>query len=265
MNPRADTLTTAPGGRHALRMERCVGHPPERVWAALTRPELLKHWFPSEAGAGEPTEVEAPRLYAYTWGDDELRWEIAPDPETGGSLLTLVHTFADRFGAPSFGAGWHLCLSALGELLDGVAEPVRARDTGELHEAYLEQFDLGGGEITADGTVRFERQLVRPADAVWAALTEGDEVLKGSEAPEGLVADGVLAGAVTEVRVPELVAYEVAGGGEVSIRLAPGTEYGARLLLTHRGSGDPTAARAAWHARVERLAGRLLEFSPSGV
>ncbi|WP_030686654.1 SRPBCC domain-containing protein [Streptomyces sp. NRRL B-1347] len=258
MNPRADTLTTAPDGRSVLRMERRVGHPPERVWAALTRPEHLKHWFPSEP-PGEVTDAEAPRLFAFAWGGGHLRWEVAPDPGTGGALLTLTHTFDDRFGAPSFGAGWHLCVSALGEHLDGVAEPARTPDTGELHEAYLEQFDLGGGEITADGTVRFERQLVRPADVVWAALTEGDVVLQGSEAPEGIVADGIPAGEVTEVRVPETVTYEVAGGGEVSIRLAPGTGYGARLLLTHVGSGDPAAARTAWHARVERLAGRLLE------
>ncbi|QDQ12300.1 toxin-antitoxin system toxin subunit [Streptomyces spectabilis] len=232
MNPHADTLTTAPDGRSVLRMERRVGHPPEKVRAALTRSGYLKPLLPAE---------------------------VRVDPEPGGSLLTLTHTFDDRFAAPSLAAGWHLRLSALGEHLDGVAEPARVLDTGELHEAYLEQFDLGGGEVTADGTVRFERQLVRPADAVWAALTEGDEVLEGSEAPEGIVADGVPAGDVTAVRVPETVTYDVAGGGEVSIRLGPGTEYGARLVLTHRGAGDPAAARAAWHARLERLAGRLLE------
>ncbi|MEI5099207.1 SRPBCC family protein [Streptomyces sp. PmtG] len=280
-NPHADTLTTAPGGRSALRMERRVAHPPAAVWAALTRPERLARWFPCEVRAeprpgapmtfafpqegapavemtGTVTDAEEPTLYAFTWGEDQLRWEVAPDADTGGSLLTLVHTFADRFGAPSFAAAWHLCVSALSEHLSGAAPDV-APDTGELHEAYLEQFDLGGGELTADGAVRFERQLVRPAAAVWAALTEGDEVVAGAEAPEGFVADGVLAGAVTEVRAPDVVAYEVPGGGAVRWELRPGTGYGPRLLLTHTAPADPQTARAAWHAHVERLAGRLLE------
>ncbi|MFD0416950.1 SRPBCC family protein [Streptomyces sp. NPDC127108] len=303
-NPHSDTLTAAEGdGRYALRMERRLAHAPAKVWAALTRPEQLAHWFPSEVrvelvpggavefvfpgegeGPGEPggsggtrdasdageaepgmtgvvTDVDEPRLFAFTWGEDHLRWEIAPDPETGGSLLTLVHTFDDRFGAPSFGAGWHLCVSALGARLDGDA-PGPALDTvdkGELHEAYLEQFDLGGGEITRGRTVRFERQLVRDAETVWAELTQGTGVTEGLLAPAGFAADGVPPGPVTEARAPALCAYASPAGGSVRWELGAGTGYGARLVLTHTGAADARAALAAWHARLELLAGRLLE------
>ncbi|GHC59351.1 SRPBCC family protein [Streptomyces flavofungini] len=280
-NPHSDTLTVADGdGRSALRMERRLAQPPARVWAALTRPEQLAHWFPAEVRvelvpggaiafafpggsgtAGVVTDVEEPRLFAFTWGADHLRWEIAPDAETGGSLLTLVHTFGDRFGAPSFSAGWHLSITALGAQLDGEepGEVLSKVDKRDLHEAYLEQFDLGGGEITGDGGVRFERQLVRGAVEVWAELTGGAGVVVGEVVPDGFAAEGVPAGVVTEVREAALCVYACPAGGSVRWEFRDGTGYGARLVLTHAGAADAGVALAAWHARLELLAGRLLE------
>ncbi|MFG2653220.1 SRPBCC family protein [Streptomyces sp. NPDC048436] len=307
MNPHTDSLTPADDGHSVLRMERRLAHPPARVWAAITRPEHLAQWFPSEVtvdlrpgGAmgfhfpgdegpgmtGEVTDVEEPRLFAFSWGDDHLRWEITPDGPQGadgrqgpedpggqGSLLTLIHTFGDRFGAPSFAAGWQLCVSALGQFLDGGKAEV-SRDAGELHEAYLEQFDLGHGTVTGDG-IRFERQLVRSADAVWAELCDGEVPLEGDTAPDGFLADGVSAGPVTELRAPESLTYAVYPKGEVRWELGQGTGYGARLVLTQSGPFEDAAdkdrhkdkdkdkdkdeALAAWHARIERLAGQLLE------
>ncbi|MFC8128138.1 SRPBCC family protein [Streptomyces sp. NPDC057302] len=287
MNPHSDTLDPDEEGAHSvLRMERRLAHPPAQVWAAITRPAQLAQWFPAEVtlelrpgGAmgfhfpgdegpgmtGEVTDADEPRLFAFSWGDDHLRWEIAPDGPEGpggrGSLLTLVHTFADRFGAPSFAAGWQLCVSALGQFLDGGQAEV-SRDAGELHEAYLEQFDLGHGQVTDDG-IRFERQLVRPANAVWAELCSGEEPLAGDTAPDGFLADGVSAGPVTALRAPASLTYAVHPKGEVRWELGEGTGYGARLVLTQTGPFDGAVATdealAAWHARIERLAGRLLE------
>ena len=281
MNPHSDTLTTA-DGRTALRMVRRLAHPPRKVWAAITDPARIGQWFPSEvaveltpggamtffmpgvsgpAMTGTVTDVDPPRLFAFTWGEDHLSWEITPDGE--GSLLTLVHTFGDRFGGASFASGWHLCLTGLAQLLDGEAPAVHP-DTGELHEAYLEQFDLGRGvvEDAADGPrIRFERQLVRPAEAVWAELTEGREPATGAPAPEGFTAEGVPAGPVSEVRAPTTLAYACPPGGTVRWELGSGTGHGARLVLTRTGPPgfDTDAALAAWHDRIEHLAARLLD------
>ncbi|MEU6000214.1 SRPBCC family protein [Streptomyces sp. NPDC047197] len=283
MNPHTDTLIPADGGRNVLRMERRLAHPPAKVWAAITQPEHLAQWFPSEVtvelrpgGAmgfhfpgdegpgmtGEVTDADEPRLFAFSWGDDHLRWEITPDgPDGAGSLLTLVHTFGDRFGAPSFAAGWQLCISALGQFLDGGQAEV-SRDAGELHDAYLEQFDLGHGQVTDDG-IRFERQLVRSADAVWAELCAGEVPLEGDTAPDGFLADGVSAGPVTALRAPDSLTYAVHPKGEVRWEFGEGTGYGTRLVLTQTGPFDGADATdealAAWHARIERLAGQLLE------
>ncbi|WP_414504573.1 SRPBCC family protein [Streptomyces sp. NEAU-L66] len=280
MNPHSDTLTTA-DGRTALRMERRLAHPPAKVWSAITDPAHLGQWFPSEvtvelrpggamtfampgvsgiAMAGTVTDAEEPRLFAFTWGEDHLRWEITPDGD--GSLLVLVHTFGDRFGGASFASGWHLCLTALSQLLDGDSTRVE-RDAGELHEAYLEQFDLGRGvvEVTAEGPrVRFERQLVRPAEAVWAALTSGDEPAAGAPAPEGFTSRQAPAGPVTEVTAPSVLAYRWHPQGTVRWELGQGTGHGPRLVLTQTGPEgfDADAALDAWHDRIEQLAARLL-------
>jgi uncharacterized protein YndB with AHSA1/START domain len=281
MNPHSDTLTSS-GGRHALRMERRLAHPPAKVWPAITDPAQLGQWFPSEvtvelrpggamtftmpgvsdvAMTGTVTDVEEPRLFAFTWGEDHLRWEITPDGD--GSLLTLVHTFGDRFGGASFASGWHLCVTALSQLLDGESTAVEP-DTGELHEAYLEQFDLGHGTVedTADGPrIRFERQLVRPAETVWAVLTSGDEPVAGAPTPAGFTTQKVPGGPVTEVRAPSVLAYRWHPNGQVRWELGSGTGHGARLVLTQTGPRDfdTDTALDAWHDRIEHLAARLLE------
>ncbi|MGW1375458.1 SRPBCC family protein [Streptomyces sp. NPDC002446] len=281
MNPHSDTLTTS-GGRTALRMERRLAHSPAKVWAAISDPAQLGQWFPAEVsvelrpggamaftmpGAGDVamtgtvTDAEEPRLFAFTWGEDHLRWEITPDGD--GSLLTLVHTFGDRFGGASFASGWHLCLSALSQLLDGESTAVDP-DTGELHEAYLEQFDLGHGtveETAAGPRIRFERQLVRPAETVWAVLTSGDEPVAGAPAPAGFTTHKVPGGPVTEVRAPTVLAYRSHRDGVVRWELGGGTGHGARLVLTQTGPRgfDAQTALDAWHDRIEHLAARLLE------
>ncbi|MDX3852432.1 SRPBCC family protein [Streptomyces sp. AK02-01A] len=280
-NPHDDTLTTA-DGRTALRMERRLAHPPEKVWAAITDPAGLRQWFPSEVSVelvpggamgfrfpgvsgpgmtGTVTGVDEPRLFAFTWGADHLSWTITPDGE--GSLLTLVHTFDDLPGAASFASGWHLCVAALERLLDG--DPVPAgRDTGELHESYVREFGLGHGVVDSEAGVkriRLERQLVRPAETVWEVLSAGIEPVAGLPVPEGFTAEKVPAGHVTEVRAPKSLTYTWDPDAAVSWELGEGTGHGARLVVTQTGPPDvdTDAALAAWRTRIERLAAELLD------
>lgn len=326
INPPADTLTYTEDGRTALRMERRLAHPPERVWEALTRPELIARWFPSEVTAdlrpggaitfrfpeggdaeaigydpavemaGTVLEVASPWVYVFTWGDERLHWSVRRDHEAGSGhcLLDFVHTFDDHYGAASTAAGWHRCLSALAQVLDSGSDasdgPEGADDadgsgfgTGlaELHEAYLEQFDLGGGTVekTPEGhRIRFERQLVRPLAAVWDELTGGQEPQLGAPPPPGFVAQELPASAAdetTEVDAPHLLAFaRHPDGDRVRWELGAGTGEGPRLVLTHIAAPADTvasagfggfggigegAALAAWHARLELLAAKLLE------
>lgn len=250
------TLHTA-DGRSVLRMERRLTHPPEKVWRALVEPARLADWFPTtmtpelRAGgavefgfgdAGTVTELRPGRLIAYTWGTDHLSWEVQPDGD--GTLLVLVHTFDDRAGAASFAAGWHTCLAALGLLLAGrPGDP--GLDHDALHEQYVQELglDSGAAQRTPDGwRVRFERQLVWPAEAVWAEL---------ASAPPWPGA-----GATVVREEPAVLEHEVSDG-RVRWELGPGTGHGARLVLTWDGrdaAGRDEALAQAPRRVVELLA-----------
>jgi uncharacterized protein YndB with AHSA1/START domain len=127
------------GENWTLIVVRELRHPPEKVWQALTDPAHLREWAPfdvdgnlgtpgatvklSTVGAPTPqvsetmvTRAEAPRLLEYSWGGNDLRWQL--EPVSGGTRLTLWHNIDRRF--ISWGAaGWHICLDVLDRSLAG--------------------------------------------------------------------------------------------------------------------------------------------------
>jgi len=283
-----DTLSTA-GGRTVLRMQRRLAHPQATVWRAITEPDHLAHWFPftmeldlqpdgkitfldqdgTPSGYGVVTELEPPRVFAFSWGDDLLRWELRPDGD--GCLLTLHHTFDDRAGAASFAAGWHTCIEALDATLDGrtATLPRTMAEFAQLHEDRIALFGLDRGTIeeTPNGwQIRFERQLTQPVDAVWTMLAGPTTPAPGEPPPPGFTTDPVPAGPTTACEPPRLLEYETPAAdgrqapGHIRWDLRNGTGDGARLVLIHAGSGGPEAERdtalAAWHDHIERLATR---------
>lgn len=174
--PGSKAILEEAGGRPALRFERVLPHEPERVWRALTEPDEQQSWHPTPArfepavggrveyvegghiagmDDGEVTDYDPPRLLGYTWGVEEsavdhLRWELRPHDD--GCLLVLVHSFDDRLKAARDGAGWHICLDALGNVLDG--GPGRGTpspgESGwqELNGQYQERFGISPEEAT---------------------------------------------------------------------------------------------------------------------
>ena len=153
--PLADVTAEAPtaaGAGWTLVFVRDLRHAPQRVWAALTEAAQLRAWAPFEpdrdlAGLGPATltmidgddredtpavvrRAEPPTLLEYTWGDDLLRWELAPAPT--GTRLTLRHRVADRDWLAKAAAGWHLCLDVADQLLAGrPVPPVRGQGARE--------------------------------------------------------------------------------------------------------------------------------------
>jgi uncharacterized protein YndB with AHSA1/START domain len=131
------------GGRLVLRYERRLAHPPERVWRAITEPAQLEKWFPAavemedlvaggvmhftfrekdvDSPDGRITELDPPRVLAFDWGPENLRFELRPEPH--GCLLVFTNTLDDRSKLARVGAGWHLCLDLLEAELDGRAVP----------------------------------------------------------------------------------------------------------------------------------------------
>jgi uncharacterized protein YndB with AHSA1/START domain len=272
-------------------MQRHLAHPPAKVWRAITEPPHVAHWFPFAmefdlqpdakitfvGPDGEPsafgviTELQPPRLLAFSWGEDHLRWELHPDGD--GTLLTLQHTFDDRAGAASFAAGWHTCIQSLDASLAGhtLALPRTMAELADLHEDRIALFGLDRGttEDTPDGwRVRFERQLTRPVDHVWTTLTAGAELILGDPPPTAVVTDHFPAGPITEVDPPRALEYpwlpQSPGtkaelpGGRIRWELRPGTGDGARLVLTHTGPAalnhEQEVALTTWHDHIESLA-----------
>jgi uncharacterized protein YndB with AHSA1/START domain len=155
-------------GRVTLRFTRRLPHPPGQVWRALTEPEHLAAWFPTTmdgvraAGAplsfafpetamppmdGEMLAYDPPELMALTWGDETLRFELAPDGD--GTLLRLSASFDELGKAARDAAGWHSCLDLLGCDLAGQAPPWQAGERwGVVHPGYVARF---GPEASAIG------------------------------------------------------------------------------------------------------------------
>ncbi len=147
-------------GTPAVRFERVYPHPVERVWRSITVPEEMAAWFPStveidlrEGGAmrftfedrqvepmdGRVVELDPPRVFAFLWGKDLLRLELAP--EADGTRLTLTQQLRSADEAARNAAGWHVCLDRLGG-----AET----DWEPLYEEYQRRGLPAGAEIPAE-------------------------------------------------------------------------------------------------------------------
>jgi uncharacterized protein YndB with AHSA1/START domain len=129
------------GDTWTLVLVRDLRHPPAKVWQALTDPAHLREWAPFDAdrslGSAGPVKLstvgapapqvsettvkraQAPRLLEYSWGGNDLRWEL--EPHGDGTRLTLWHAIDRRYISMG-AAGWHICLDVLDRLLAG--EPI---------------------------------------------------------------------------------------------------------------------------------------------
>jgi uncharacterized protein YndB with AHSA1/START domain len=164
------TVEQLDGDEVRLRFERRLGHPVERVWAAITDPERLiewwgdasvelrdggpftMRWLNKDPETGEAVEMRAtitaldpPRLIEMA-GDPHgtLRFELEGAGD-GTTDLTFTSTLAlpDEFRTMVL-AGWHYHLDALAAHLDGGStdlvslpneqwEAIRARYEGASH------------------------------------------------------------------------------------------------------------------------------------
>ena len=128
----------------ALRFERMLPHPAERVWPALTggtdpavgdpAPEPAAH-----AAAGAVTAVAEHRLLEFAWpagGDPagRVRWELTGG-HPAGTRVVLTQTGADGDRAAAL-AAWHTHLEVLADRLRGVTGRPWPKDRAEELTAY---------------------------------------------------------------------------------------------------------------------------------
>ncbi len=148
------------GGEVTLRFARRLPHPPGKVWQALTEPAHLAAWFPTTIEGdltpgtalrfsfremdvpgfdGVIRVCEPPTLLEFDWGDERLRFELAPDGD--GTMLRFSASFADIGRAARDGAGWHTCLDLLRYDLAGQPPPWQQDDRWrQVHRDYVRTF-----------------------------------------------------------------------------------------------------------------------------
>ena len=160
--PLADVSREIGDGEATQVFRRSLGHTPEKVWRALTKPEEQIEWMPfvadrditaigpfmlrmtdreeAEESAAEVLAAEPARLLRYRWGDDVLTWEL--EPEGDGTRLTLRHLTMVPEQIARFAAGWHICIEVLVRFLAGqpigaiLGEDAMHYGWTELSEAY---------------------------------------------------------------------------------------------------------------------------------
>jgi uncharacterized protein YndB with AHSA1/START domain len=280
--------------RRAVRFERLYDFDPGEVWSAISDPERVTRWLarverwePEVGGSivlefgDEPEgrtelrvrELDPGRVLEVDWhypGEDRsvVRFEVVP--QDGGTLLVLDHRSLDAAAAPGYGAGWHAHLDALEALLAG-------RD--EADDIWWDRFTSrrpayeGVGIVAASGdafSVSFDRRISAPVEAVWAAVTEREQLTRwftdttieqrvGGDVVVDFGEAGSASGTVLAWQPPRLLELEwrsdVTSASILRVELEPDGE-GTRLRLEHRNISEELAQDlgAGWHAYLDGLA-----------
>jgi uncharacterized protein YndB with AHSA1/START domain len=157
-------------GLPVVRFERTFPHPVRAVWEAVTDSAQLQKWFPTTVeiselrpGApidfhfaqdayppmtGEVREVDEPHRLVFTWGDDELTFELSEREDGAACRLafSVVLDSADKAARDS--AGWDDCLDMLDQVVDG-RTPERPY-LSDNWRAYYEEYKRRGLPATAE-------------------------------------------------------------------------------------------------------------------
>lgn len=170
---------------------------------------------------------DPPKVYAFRWHRDVLRFELVPDGD--GTVLHFSQTLGGgalgRLSGGRNAAGWDTCLAVLEARLDG-REPEPPGDWVPAMLHYLDLFGLTQGTRTdtADGTAELRFAL----DLVWNPVDDARE-------PVAELAESVEPGAVHWDLITD-------------------PDLGTRVELTHTLPAEHAeAALAAWPAKLAGL------------
>lgn len=137
------------------RMERHLKHPVEQVWSMLTQNDQLAKWFPElrvkdlgqggsmifdmQNGVFEEMKISCYKALAvleYEWGEDLVRFELAPESAAESKLIFLEKIKKITDHTPKDLAGWHVCLDVIEALLDGRTLKSRKQEWEKWYESY---------------------------------------------------------------------------------------------------------------------------------
>jgi uncharacterized protein YndB with AHSA1/START domain len=124
-----------------VKFERVYNFSREKVWDAITNPEMLAIWFTDiemefvvggkmtirfrdadkTESFGKVIRIKAPELFEFSWEDELATWELFEQGKTSCKLVLTYSKLARNY-AFSVPAGWHVLLDQLEEVLNGRAE-----------------------------------------------------------------------------------------------------------------------------------------------
>lgn len=269
-------------GYPALRFDRHLAHPVERVWRAVSNSAELARWMPAAADwtperdeifelgglTGQITELDPPHVIAWTFAGQVFRFEL--HPEENGCGLVFTHVFDETTPAAQTAAGWECYFDQLDAHLAGeyLSEQRTHEPIGERHERYAAKFGLDPapgrafiasldfrGLTLEDGPVlRLERRYDQPIDRVWRALAEPEELRHWF--PGELT--------VRHSAPPHVLTGTWHGDGTLRFELRPDGQ-GCVLVFTHTFTDRDQAALAAagWDRCFARLDALLADQTMS--
>ncbi len=151
-------------GQPIVRFERTFPHGVDAVWEAITDPGQLEQWFPTTVEFDELTtgasiafrfaqdayppmtgsvlEVDEPRRLSFSWGEDVLTFELAPEQSGAACRLSFSVALDSADKAARDGAGWEQCLDCLARVVAG-EHPQRPMPADEWRAYYQEYKRLG--------------------------------------------------------------------------------------------------------------------------
>jgi uncharacterized protein YndB with AHSA1/START domain len=254
-------------GRPALRFERRYRQPIDRVWRAVTDPDEMARWFPSdvigERSPGAPLRfddarqqeeadaagdarradgpewtgrviaVDPPTVFSFTWGSEVLRFELHPDDD-GGTRLVFTQLLSHRSVAARNGAGWHGCLAALDDLLGEPALAAEAAEDDErVYEAFVVAMGPEPGVASADGSRTWELGHHVGPERVRDAVSDPEEVEVWAGSKHGMKG---------AARVDDVVHWDIRTAGD-----------GSLIRVTVAGAASDADLAATWHALLVQL------------
>ena len=298
-------LWRPPGANPWLELSRAFRQPPEKVWEALTIPARFSAWMgvewlgdeaPLVEGArfdyrfmntdlesrGRVVRLEPQRRLEHTWFENippaaVIAWILQPESE--GCRLTLTHSGGPVEDAPRTAAGWTMIMQALARDLGEPLPPARGKeDWRAARDRFAQTFpalalrDGRRTEVEGHPTLRFERLLTHPPEAVWRALVTPEAISRWLQARAILEprlggrlelhfepADHAMVGEILAFDPPRRLHYtwperHAGGDSTVAFDLEP-HEDGTRLVLIHvfRKGGDLPDFASGWHWHLDAL------------
>ena len=186
---------------YLVQFDRVYEHPIEKVWDAITNPEILRIWFTDiemdfrpggkmtiwfrdevrTATAGEILEIDPPHRFVFSWEGEIAEWELAAIGSRACRMRFTYSKIKESYAA-RVPAGFHILFDQLETVLDGRTHPYPfGTDYNDpsmepIKDLYKEMIVTKFPQLEKYDPVVVERTYNVPASRVWKAITDKNQM-----------------------------------------------------------------------------------------